>query len=116
MDADVYQERAHTTAIYAEKMPALTHADGCVLYAALGLAEEVGELCGKLKKGLRKGIPPTQILRDSGFTKEQGDAQWYLAELATLAGRPLSEVMDLNLDKLSDRQDRGVLRGDGDDR
>jgi hypothetical protein len=41
---------------------------------------------------------------------------WYLAQLATEAGLELEAIAEDNLDKLLSRQERGVLRGSGDER
>ena len=44
------------------------------------------------------------------------DVLWYLSQVATEAGLDLEEIAAENLDKLFSRQERGVLRGSGDDR
>lgn len=48
--------------------------------------------------------------------KELGDNLWYLSELADKLGLSLEEIAQENLDKLASRQERGVLRGEGDER
>ena len=47
---------------------------------------------------------------------ELGDALWFVAMMARHLGVSLEEVMRRNLDKLADRQTRGVIIGDGDKR
>lgn len=104
MNFNDYQSMARDFAIYK---PA--HA---VIYPALGLAGEAGEVAEKVKKHLRDG----KALDVSGVAKELGDVLWYIANLASDMGVTLQEIADLNIDKLLSRQDRGVLKGSGDDR
>lgn len=48
--------------------------------------------------------------------KELGDVLWYVAVLCDYFQTDLDSVAGLNLRKLQDRKDRGVLGGSGDDR
>jgi NTP pyrophosphatase (non-canonical NTP hydrolase) len=84
--------------------------------AVFGITGEGGELAELVKKMIRddEGVL-TDERRDKGI-KELGDLLWYAAKAARDLGVPLSEVAQINLDKLRDRQARGVLRGSGDDR
>ena len=50
------------------------------------------------------------------ITDELGDVLWFVAMMARRLGFSLEEVMRRNLDKLADRQARGVIVGDGDKR
>jgi len=101
---DEYQKFARTTAIYPP--------DAGIIYPALGLASEAGEVCGKVKKYIRDGgeFPVADL------TKELGDVLWYVAVLAAEFKIPLSEVARVNADKLIDRASRGTLVGSGDNR
>jgi NTP pyrophosphatase (non-canonical NTP hydrolase) len=89
-----------------------------LLYNALGLAEEAGEVVGKIKKTFRvadvaellKLVPRDAIL------KELGDTLFYLVRLIKLFDSSLDEVAMINLQKIIDRRARGVLIGEGDDR
>ena len=98
---------------------------GMLLYLALGLASEASEVCGKVKKLIRDDEMPI----DEGFdtrkieagkrleiAKELGDSLFYIAMIADDIDYTLSEIADMNLEKLADRKNRGQLRGSGDNR
>ena len=106
MDLDDYQEAARRTAIYAEHHR--------VIYPALGLASEAGEVAGKVKKVLRDqggefAHAPTDALKD-----ELGDVLWYVAVLAADLGLSLDQIACDTLAKLQSRHARGRLGGAGD--
>lgn len=86
------------------------------VFYALGLAGETGELVDKVKKLHRdKGGQFTG--RDKqALLLEAGDVLWYLTRLVAHFGSSLDEVAAFNLLKLADREERGVLNGEGDDR
>ena len=48
--------------------------------------------------------------------KELGDVLWYLTQVATEFDLDLDELARRNLEKLFSRKERGVIRGDGDNR
>lgn len=123
MDANEYQKAAGEFATYG----------GNSMYPALGLAEEAGEVCGKIAKFIRKhnGFVPAfgsleelshseQFKDDAAFRadlkKELGDCLWMIAELCNLYDFKLQDVMQENIDKLTDRRNRGVIVGEGDNR
>jgi NTP pyrophosphatase (non-canonical NTP hydrolase) len=54
--------------------------------------------------------------RREALARELGDVLWYLSQLATEADLDLETIAEDNLEKLLSRQERGVLRGSGDDR
>jgi NTP pyrophosphatase (non-canonical NTP hydrolase) len=108
LKADEYQELAGKTAVY----PAI--GGDRFLYPALGLADEAGEVLGKIKKYYRDGTPFHELREQ--IRKELGDVQWYVAMLARELGFTLSEIMGANVGKLADRMERGVLQGSGDNR
>lgn len=118
-DFDDYQAFTRTTSLYQE---ACKSEGERVLYCVLGLTGETGEIAEKLKKIVRtSGFGGVKRELESGATrrllmKEIGDVLWYLARLADEMEMPLSEVAELNVAKLSDRKDRGVLRSEGDER
>ena len=106
MNLDEYQERAGQTAIYPEGLN----------YPILGLAGEAGELCNKYKKILRDKGGEADINDMGELAKELGDVLWYVAQIATELGTDLETVARINLMKLEDRHNRGVIGGSGDDR
>jgi len=98
-----YQEEASKTAIYPEQYK--------IVYPALGLAGEAGEVAEKVKKHIRDGV-----LNVDDLKKELGDVLWYLAAIASDLGLNLDEIAEANLQKLRSRQARGVISGNGDNR
>ena len=124
MNALEYQNKAHDFASYGDN----------AMYPALGLTEEAGEVCGKIAKFIRKnmGFQPATVYRDDrsitdywnekneqfrkDLSKELGDVMWMVAELCTVYGLDLGEVMAENIEKLTDRKKRGVIVGEGDNR
>jgi NTP pyrophosphatase (non-canonical NTP hydrolase) len=105
-----YQEVARSTAIYPNAGDGTNEG---MMYAALGLAGEAGELANKVKKLHRDGYA-------RGFYEEAaaelGDALWYIAAMATELGYNLDDIAQHNMAKLKDRAARGKLGGSGDDR
>lgn len=108
MDMTKYQELAVKTAIYG--------AGNTVVYPALGLANEAGEVLGKIKKVLRdnNGTFTEELSEQIG--KEIGDVMWYIAALCRDLGLDMSEIAHGNLEKLADRKARNVISGSGDNR
>ena len=82
----------------------------------LGLVGETGEVADKIKKVIRDDGGKLSEEKRRDIEKELGDVLWYLANLATELNLSLDEIALKNLEKLQDRQDRGVLRGSGDNR
>lgn len=112
MTLDEYQQSARSTAVYPD------HAR--VIYPALKLAGEAGEVAEKLGKlirdeGYQVGRPLTAA-QQLALGKEVGDVLWYVANLAADLGLSLEEVAAANLAKLASRKERGVIGGSGDDR
>lgn len=87
--------------------------DKRLVYATWGLMNEYGEFLGKMKKALR-GDP--NVVNKEDLEKEMGDVLWYLSATCDSLDIDLQVVAETNLVKLQDRKDRGVIRGDGDDR
>ena len=98
-----YQDMASETAIYKHEHQ--------VIYPALGLAAEAGEVANKVKKILRDGKFDREAIAD-----EIGDCLWYIAALCRDLNVDMTELARNNLRKLYDRKARGTLQGSGDKR
>ena len=114
-----YQDAARKTAVY--QFPD---------YPLAALAEEVGEVMGKLAKfGRKENLPlhmviecvadpythPQQTLREE-VSKEMGDVIWQWVNLCHELNLNPAQVMADNIDKLQGRKERGTLEGSGDER
>ena len=116
MTVNEYQEASLTTAIYPEQFK--------VIYPALGMNGEAGEVADKVKKVIRDTVllidaKGAIVLPDDKrieLAKEIGDVLWYCATLANDLGMKLEDVAQMNIDKLKSRQERGKLSGSGDNR
>lgn len=119
MNASEYQVKAHDFASYGDN----------AMYPALGLAEEAGEVCGKVAKFIRhnNGMTPqdaekssSPLMRDevakfrTALMSELSDVMWMVAEIATLNGLGLDEIMEYNIVKLTERMSKGLIDGSGD--
>lgn len=58
----------------------------------------------------------TKLRNDKDLQKEAGDILWQLAGLCSVMGWSLEDIAQQNLDKLADRQRRGKIDGEGDNR
>jgi NTP pyrophosphatase (non-canonical NTP hydrolase) len=106
---DDYQRQARQTAGY----PPIGHG---VIYPVLGLTNEAGEVAGKIKKIFRDKHGAIGDAERAALKAELGDVLWYLAQVATELNLSLQDIADANLAKLLDRQTRGKIQGDGDNR
>lgn len=86
------------------------------VYPAIGLADEAGEVLGKLKKVIRDQDGHILGSQLNSLASEIGDVLWYLSELSSQLGLSLGNIASNNLSKLADRQERGVIQGSGDNR
>ena len=103
MDWETYREWTRTTVEYPKEREEE--------YLLLGLANEVGELLGKHKKEIRG-----DYVNFTDKIDELGDVCWYLARLVDHYGLTHQEVLNRNFVKLTDRKNRGVIKGSGDKR
>ena len=101
---DTYQQQAAKTAVYPD--------DQAMNYLIAGLAGEVGELASIFAKHWRGDGD----LNHDHAAAELGDILWFVAMLAERLDTDLSTVAQNNLNKLADRQQRGKLKGNGDNR
>jgi NTP pyrophosphatase (non-canonical NTP hydrolase) len=109
MNFTEYQTKSRTTAKY----PVIGHG---VIYPTLGLTNEAGEVAGKIKKVFRDKDGIISEETREALKAELGDVLWYLAQTATELGLSLDEIAEHNIAKLLDRQARGKIQGDGDNR
>lgn len=110
MTFDEYQKQALTTA-HTNPDPLMNKT-----IWAMGVAGEAGEVLEKWKKivAYKEGKVSEEDL--AGLKKELGDVVWYVAVLAESLGVSFEEVMQLNVEKLKDRQKRNIIKGAGDNR
>ena len=108
MKVNSYQEEACKNKIYGY--------GSAIIYPALGLGNEAGEVQGKIKKVLRDNGGKFDKFNKIAIADELGDVLWYLAALAEDLGYTLDEIADLNIAKLTSRRERGVIQGSGDNR
>jgi NTP pyrophosphatase (non-canonical NTP hydrolase) len=111
MTFEEYQKFCKTTAIYPDGTK--------LMYPALGLTGEAGEVANKIKKLVRDGVP--KDAQEAANVKEQiaaelGDVLWYCAALASDLDVSLGRVAKNNMDKLTSRKERGKIGGSGDNR
>jgi NTP pyrophosphatase (non-canonical NTP hydrolase) len=90
----------------------LTYGDERLVENTLGLVGEAGEVAEKVKKLIRD----SSRFGNKEIMHEIGDVVFYATALANIYGKGLKEVLDLNIQKLDDRQKRGKLKGSGDNR
>ena len=86
------------------------------IYPAMGLAGEAGEVSEKLKKVIRDFNGELTAERREEVKKELGDVLWYTAVLSHKLGIDLEDVAWGNIKKLRSRQERNVIKGEGDNR
>ena len=105
-DFKKYQEEARKTSFCPPEYK--------VIYSAMGLVGEAGELANKVKKIMRGDQNKEELI--DGIKGEMGDILWYLSALADDLGLELADVAGANIEKLHSRQVREKLRGAGDGR
>jgi len=103
MGFNYYMDESAQTAIYKQEYQ--------IVYPALGLAAEAGEVANKVKKIIRDGE-----LDHGSIVAELGDCLWYLAALCRDLNVDMADVAAENLQKLQGRMERGTLAGSGDNR
>ena len=109
MDFATYQQQSRKTAIYPD-------AGQTLVYPTLGLAGEAGEVAEKVKKIIRDNSGTVTEENRAEIAKELGDVLWYIAVTASYLDIDLDDLAVANINKLADRQARGVLSGSGDNR
>jgi NTP pyrophosphatase (non-canonical NTP hydrolase) len=104
-----YQIQSRKTAKY----PTIGHP---VIYPVLGLANEAGEVAGKIKKIFRDKDGFIGETERAALKAELGDVLWYLTQICTELEISLEDVAEYNLEKLFSRLARGKVGGEGDER
>lgn len=97
MDFDMYQEEMKRTASDLRNLP-----ENLAL-GAMGITGEAGEVADYLKKVI---FHKHELSREV-LGKELGDVLWYLTYLATIMDFNLSEIAQMNIEKLRKRYPEG---------
>lgn len=107
VNADDYQKQAARTLI-AKPDKQYTTYELMLVWNAIGLAGEAGEVAEHIKKGVfhQHGVDVDKM------KKELGDVLWYVAALCTKMGISMDEVMALNVAKLKERYPDGYSPAD----
>lgn len=108
MTLNEYQQKALETAVYPKEFK--------VIYPALGLTGEAGEVSDKVKKVIRDNNMNFDAGKCEEIAKELGDVLWYIATMANDLGYSLEMIGEMNYAKLKSRQERGKINGNGDNR
>lgn len=111
MEFSNYQNQAKRTAIYPGE-----YSNIGLMYVALGLCGESGEVADNIKKIIRDTNGEISSERHELLVKELGDVLWYLAMLCYELDTTLETVALRNLAKLRKRQRDNTLHDNGDDR
>jgi NTP pyrophosphatase (non-canonical NTP hydrolase) len=116
-----YQDWTNTTALFTPMIDKALGGDDSLLVALLlylsnTINEEAGEIAGKTKRLIRDhgGEMNDDVAEDMAL--ELGDLVYYIAQYAQAIGYDLQEVVDMNVAKLEDRKERGLIKGSGDKR
>lgn len=107
MDANRYQELAGRTLIPVPDFE-ITPEQVMIVWNAIGLAGEAGEVAEAIKKGIfhQHGLDREKL------KKELGDVLWYVAALCSKLDISMNEVMALNIEKLMARYPHGYTPAD----
>ena len=97
---------------FTDKAPITTG----VVHHALSLAGEVGELCGKVVKQYYRRADWPHGEFHYKVIGELGDCLYHLTALCNCFGVPIEDLAAHNMAKLKNRQQKGTLVGEGDDR
>ena len=101
--------------IQREQVKTLIHVSQ-IEFLSLGLAEESGEVAGKIKKIIRNNNCNFTVENINELSKELGDVLWYLTALIKELRLTLGEVAFQNILKLKARKQNGTIIGTGDNR
>ena len=90
----------------------ITEGDDRIYENTLGLVGESGEVAEKIKKKVR-GDGHLDL---DAVQKELGDVIFYWYALHGALGLKPSDTIQMNVNKLSSRKERGTIKGSGDNR
>lgn len=110
MDFNEYQEKAKETDLKT------IIGGNELIYPVLGIADEAGEILGKIKKLFRDHKGELTDDYKKAISKELGDILWYIAITADRLNIKLGDIAEQNAEKLAARKEKGTLRGSGDER
>jgi NTP pyrophosphatase (non-canonical NTP hydrolase) len=79
----------------------------------LGLTGESGEVAEIIKKLIRNNDFDFSQINVDNLKEELGDILWYIAMLADTFDISLNDVAVTNIDKLTNRKNQGVIKGEG---
>lgn len=113
MTFEEYSNQALLTADYPDR-------GANTIYPALKLCGEAGEVAEKIgklwrNKGQIQGVE-YEYKDTTAIALELGDVLWYVAALCDELNIEMEVVAAMNLDKLKDRKERGVIKSEGDNR
>lgn len=108
MDFDDYQHTAMMMAVYPHR------GQGELMYPALGLSGETGEVANEIKKVFRDDAGRVTADRKEKLILEIGDVLWYVASLCHELGVSMEYVAERNLKKLRERKKNNTIAGSGD--
>jgi NTP pyrophosphatase (non-canonical NTP hydrolase) len=107
-----YAKFTDSTAVYPD---ANTGNINEIMYLALGLSGEAGEVGNKVKKFFRDNQTDDLEARKNVIS-ECGDVYWYLTRLIRVLGGSPEDAVRANWAKLQSRLERDTLHGAGDGR
>jgi len=106
MNFKAYQEKAVRTAIYPR---VADYPIVGLMYAALGLNGEAGEVAEDIKKSWRNDMCITSE-RIAKIKEELGDVLWYVSAVAHELELDLDEIAKNNIKKLEARHKKDALK------
>ncbi len=111
MDFNEYEEKASETAVFNDRTTEYK-----LMYLALGVAGEAGEVAEKIKKVMRNDNGIVSDEKRESIKSEVGDVLWYLSQLSRELGFTIEDAAQANMRKITDRKSRDVIRSEGDNR
>ncbi len=88
---------------YQEETQRTSSDDVSLIVCTLGLCGESGEIADHIKKAVAQG----HELDEHKIALELGDLMWYISSAARAINMKLSDIVDMNVNKLRDRYPNG---------